>query len=88
MNYIYVGSDDRYYYNVVPMPMTGTIYTSLQNGTINDSSALFRDMTPEQVIAHMEQNETVYTVVFWVIWTLLSCGAVCTFLYLENKWLD
>ena len=33
MNYIYVGSDDRYYYNVVPMPMTGTIYTSLQNGT-------------------------------------------------------
>ena len=59
MNYIYVGSDDRYYYNVVPMPMTGTIYTSLQNGTINDSSALFRDMTPEQVIAHMEQNETI-----------------------------
>lgn len=88
MNYIYVGSDDRYYYNVVPMPMTGTIYTSLQNGTINDSSALFRDMTPEQVIAHMEQNETIYTVVFWVIWVLLTCGAVCDFLYLENKWLD
>lgn len=88
MNYIYVGSDDRYYYNVVPMPMTGTIYTSLQNGTINDSSALFRDMTPEQVIAHMEQNETIYTVVFWVIWVLLTCGAVCAFLYLENKWLD
>ena len=88
MNYIYVGSDDRYYYNVVPMPMTGTIYTSLQNGMINDSSALFRDMTPEQVIAHMEQNETIYTVVFWVIWVLLTCGAVCAFLYLENKWLD
>lgn len=88
LNYIYDGSDDRYYYNVVLMPMTGTIYTSLYDGTINDSSALFLDMTPEQVIDHMEKNETIYTVGFWVIWVLLSSGAVCAFLYLENKWLD
>lgn len=88
MNYIYEGHDDRYYYNVTPLKITGTIFTSLHDNTINDSSELYRDMNPQEVISHMESNETVYTVVFWVIWILLSGGLVFAFLYFDNKWLD
>ena len=88
MNYIYEGHDDRYYYNVTPLKITGTIFTSLRDNTINDTSELYRDMNPQEVISHMESNETVYTVVFWVIWILLSGGLVFAFLYFDNKWLD
>lgn len=88
MNYIYEGHDDRYYYNVTPLKITGTIFTSLRDNTINNTSELYRDMNPQEVISHMESNETVYTVVFWIIWILLSGGLVVAFLYFDNKWLD
>lgn len=88
MNYIYEGHDDRYYYNVTPLKITGTIFTSLHGNTINDSSELYQDMNPQEVISHMESNETIYTAVFWVVWILLSGGLVVAFLYFDNKWLD
>ena len=88
MNYIYEGHDDRYYYNVTPLKITRTIFTSLHGNTINDSSELYQDMNPQEVISHMESNETIYTAVFWVVWILLSGGLVVAFLYFDNKWLD
>lgn len=87
-NYIYTSSDVRYYYNVTPLSITGTVFAELRDGTMKNTSYLYQDQTPDQVIARKQNMEKGSLIIFWILWSLLMGGAVFGFLYLENRWLD
>lgn len=76
----------RYKYYAVDTQYTGTIYTSLFDGTISDGSKFFKDANIEESLEQCTVNY--YTPVFWVLWCMITCGLVFGFYYLENRWLD
>lgn len=63
----------------------GTIYTTLKDNTIGETS-FYCNQTIDETIEHLESGHQI--VVFWVFWILLIIAAVVGFYYLENKWLD
>lgn len=87
-NYIYAGLDTRYYYQVTPNGITGTLLANLRGGTMISQSALYCYQTPQEVIAEKQGAGTWVSVVFWVLWSALIGAAVYGFCYLENRWLD
>ncbi len=76
----------RYKYYVVNTSYTGTIFTDLRDDTISDNSAFYNDMTIEETMDHLDSN--VWLVVFWIAWSLLICGCVVGFYYIDNRWLE
>ena len=87
-NYIYTRSDIRYYYNVTPNNLTGTVFASLNNSTVEDPSALYHNMTPQEVIESVKKSETTAQVIFWIVWTAAIIFIVYKFVEQENYWLD
>lgn len=72
-----------YYGNV--SELQGTIYTTLKNNTISDTS-FYENQTISHTIENLESGYQLW--IFWIIWILLTAGAVVGFYYLENRWLD
>lgn len=64
---------------------TGTIFTSLKDDTINETS-FFNNRTIAEAIEHLESGYQI--VIFWVVWILLTIVLVVIFYFLENRWLD
>jgi len=85
--YHYHGASVRYYYEVTPLDIDGTIFATLQDNTIKPTE-LNKDKTPEEVIASRIRAIRTYQIVFWIIWIVIIGGAVFGFLYAENYWLD
>ena len=73
------------YYGVEPT-YTGTVYTNLFDGTINDNSDFLANKNIDESIEYY--TASVALVLFWIFWILLSCGAVVGFYYLDNRWLE
>lgn len=88
MNYIYHGSDDRYYYNVTYNNISGTVLANLKDGTMVCESGLYEDEKPAKVIESKQGQEVPMLIIFWVFWILLTGGCVVGFVYLDNRWLD
>lgn len=76
----------RYKYYVVDTKYTGTIFTELRDHTISDNSSFYNDMTIEDTTKHLESNP--WLVIFWIFWSLLICGAVVGFYFIDNRWLE
>lgn len=76
----------RYKYYGVPEKMTGTLYTTLQQGTIRDESKFYNNRTIPET-AEMLTTEGM-TVVFWVVWMIAMIGLIVGFYYLDNYWLN
>lgn len=76
----------RHVYYVVDAQHIGTIYTNLFDGTISNSSKFFKNTSIEEALEQCTTNS--YSVIFWVLWCMLTGGLVVGFYYLENRWLD
>ena len=76
----------RYKYYAVNTNYTGTIFTDLRNDTISDNSEFYNDMTIEETVDRLDSNAGL--VIFWVLWSLLICGCVVGFYYIDNRWLE
>lgn len=76
----------RYKYYGVPEKMTGTLYTTLQQGTIRDESKFYDNRTIVET-AEMLTTEGM-TTAFWIIWIIAMIGLVIGFYYLDNYWLN
>lgn len=76
----------RYVYYGTPAEMTGTAYTVLENGTIEDHSEFYDGMTIEAVADMLESGGG--EIVFWIIWIVALCAVVYGFYYLDNHWLN
>ena len=78
-------SNIRYVYYGAPIESSGTLYTKLENNTINQSS-FHRNMTIEE--AHKYYTTSGALVWFWIGWTLLIGFLVFVFIYIDNHWLE
>lgn len=79
-------SNVRFKYYGVAVNHTGTIYTSLLDGTISDNSQFFENKTAEQALESCISG--IENTIFWIVWGLLTGGSVFGFCYLENRWLE
>lgn len=82
---IKTSSDVRYQYYGAPSECNGTLYTNLNNGTINDSSFYHYD-TIEETLEIVTSNASLW--LFWIFWIALTAGAVFIFYVLDNDWLE
>lgn len=73
------------YYGCSPK-YTGTIYTDLRDGTIKDGSQFYSDRDIDSTVEHLTSGIGIW--VFWLIWIVLTGGAVFGFFYLDNRWLE
>lgn len=83
---IYKSSDVRYVYYGTPPEHTGTIFTKLSDGTIEDSNRLYENQTIAEVLE--DKNSDCSQVAFWILWIILTIAAVGGFYYFDNSWLD
>lgn len=72
------------YYGTKPSYM-GTIYTTLNDNTINDTKFYVNKTIPE-TLEHLETGWEL--IVFWILWILLIGGCVFGFVYIDNRWLE
>lgn len=75
----------RYVYYASPAKCTGTLYTKLENGTIN-SSRFFNNRNIDQTIEELKSGWQL--ILFWILWTPLIVGCVIGFCYFDNKWIE
>ena len=75
----------RYIYYVKYTEYVGTIYTNINNHTINHTSFI-EDSSIEDTIKKYESGWQ--KILFWIFWSLLIIGAVVCFYYFENRWLE
>lgn len=75
----------RYKYYGSPTECTGTIYTILENNTINETR-FYNNYTIEETINVLESGGELF--LFWFLWIMLTCSCVYGFYYLDNWWLE
>lgn len=76
----------RYKYYGVPTKHTGTIYTEMSDGTISDDSRFFEDYTIDKAVDDCTSG--ISSIIFWIVWIILTGGCVAGFCYLDNWWLE
>ena len=79
-------NDTRYVYYTAPVSFDGVMVGSAMNKKYEDSHFI-NGSTAEKYIKTREENLNVSTVLFWVLWLLLTAGIIAGFYALENKWL-
>lgn len=75
----------RYVYYGSPTKYTGTIFTELKNGTINNTD-FFNNMTIDETVEHLELEVLLWA--FWIIWIIVMGATLYGFYYLDNEWLE
>lgn len=75
----------RYVYYGAPSECKGTLYTNLNNGTINDSS-FYHYNTIDETLEIVTSNASLW--LFWIFWIFLTAGVVFGFYVLDNDWLE
>lgn len=63
---------------------TGTIFTTLKDSTISETS-FYEDKTIPETIDNLESGYQI--VIFWIFWIIFTGLLVFLFYYLENRWL-
>lgn len=75
----------RYKYYGTGTEFVGTLYTILNNNTINETD-FYIDRGISETIEYLESGGELF--IFWFAWILLTSGCVYGFYYLDNKWLE
>lgn len=78
-------SNIRYVYYGAPIESQGTLYTKLENNTINQSS-FHKNRTIEETHKYYTSHGDL--ILFWIGWILLTGGLVFAFVYIDNHWLE
>lgn len=78
-------SDIRYKYYGTGTEFVGTLYTVLNNNTINETD-FYINRNISETIEHLESGGELF--LFWFLWILLTGGCVFGFYYLDNRWLE
>jgi hypothetical protein len=76
----------RYVYYGIHTTHDGTIFTKLENNTIDDKNYFYDNITIEEVLE--DKNRDYSQIIFWIAWALTIIGAVYLFYYADNYWLD
>lgn len=76
----------RYKYYGCQKEHTGTIYTYLKDGIIKDGSEFFKNTDIDEALKR--KTSGIDLVLFWILWIVLTGGAVFGFYYMDNRWLE
>lgn len=79
------GYHRRNVYYATGTEFQGTIFTTLKEDTIGETS-FYNNQTIDETIEDLEKGYEI--VIFWVVWLVLTVAVVIGFYYLENRWLD
>lgn len=79
-------NDTRYVYYTAPVSFDGVMLGSAMNRKYEEPKFI-NDLTAEEYIKHTERKLNGNTVLFWILWILLTAGMIAGFYALENKWL-
>lgn len=75
----------RYKYYGCQVKHVGTIFTSLKDNTVNETT-FYNGKNIEETVRLLESN--IAGVLFWVFWIIAMTAAVYGFFYLDNEWLE
>jgi hypothetical protein len=75
----------RYKYYGAPTTCDATIYADLRDNTISNVRTYHNTSIED---AHKIMTSKGELVIFWVLWILLTGGAVFGFVYIDNHWLE
>lgn len=88
--YIYQSGDDRYYFTVIPMSVTGTIYVKFADKSYNPNNPkaaldFYVNQTPDQIVAARKHMMNVSLTFYFIIVVLLFSGV---YLFVAYEVLD
>lgn len=79
-------NDTRYVYYTAPVSFDGVMLGSAMNRKYEEPKFV-NGLTAEEYIKNTERKLNGSTVLFWILWSLLTAGMIAGFYALENKWL-
>lgn len=79
-------NDTRYVYYTAPVSFDGVMLGNAMNRKYDDPKFI-NGLTAEQYIKNVERKLNGNTILFWILWSLLTAGMIVGFYALENKWL-
>lgn len=79
-------NDTRYVYYTAPVSFDGIMLGNAMNRKYDDPKFI-NGLTAEQYIKKAERKLNENTIIFWILWGLLTVGMIIGFYALENKWL-
>ena len=79
-------NDTRYVYYTAPVSFDGVMLGSAMNRKYEEPKFI-NGLTAEEYIKNTERKLNGNTVLFWILWSLLTAGMIVGFYALENKWL-
>ena len=79
-------NDTRYVYYTAPVSFDGVMLGSAMTRK-SEGPKFINGLTAEEYIKHTERKLNGNTVLFWILWILLTAGMIAGFYALENKWL-
>lgn len=90
LNYIdtlSTGYNLRHVYYGIPDKISGTIYTKLTDNTISDKT-LFTQKPLQDTVDDYLTDIQVRSIIFWVVWVIITGIVIFAFVYCENYWLE
>ncbi len=76
----------RFNYYVIPFEFDGTLFTYIDNNTINKNTFLFN--TIDNIIVSKEKESKSHTIGFWFIWSIFILIIDFGYMYLDNNYLE
>lgn len=76
----------RYKYYGTPIKHNGTIFTKLENNTIQDNTRFYENKNIKETVTYLESDCDIF--LFWLFWILLIGICIFAFYYIDNKWLE
>lgn len=73
------------YYGTPAEDYTGTIFTTLKDGTISDDSPFYEGKSVEETYTSSLSRD--WSIVFWIFWIVFTGGLVVAFYVINNRWL-
>lgn len=82
-----INSDTRYQYYIIPFEFEGTLFTHIDNNTINQNNFHLNN-TIENIMKSKEQDAENWNIGFWFIWIILIGFIDYGYVYLDNEYLE
>lgn len=77
----------RYQYYVIPTRFNGTLFTYIDNNTINKNE-FYINNTIENIIKEKEKSVNTSNAIFWTVWIFFITIIDFGYVYLENNYLE
>lgn len=88
-SYLKKGSHKRWSFYVVPLHLEGATYVNLADGTVQSKKIPLKvNSSVQSVYESYLSSATFGTVMFWILWIMLTGGLIFGYCYLDNNYLE